>query len=335
VGSRHSHEAFGDRFELPPDRAYNETCAAIASIQWSWRLLLATGKSRYADLIERTLYNAFAASTSADGERYFYVNPLQRRADHFEGNDPGRRKEWYSCACCPPNIMRLVASFGHYVATTGENSLAIQQYVPGTIRAAGRTLKVDTEYPWSGLIRIEVTESTGSEWELKLRIPEWSSRTRVRIGAEESAASAGEDGYLTLRRNWRAGDVVTLELDMRPRIVFPHRRIDALRGCGAIERGPLVYCLEQIDQSVDLETITIAPDAPIRVGEARNHPSLGESVALEIAASAVDAPAPAGLPYSAEPAEPRPSPVTARAIPYFQWDNRDGGAMRVWIPVTP
>ena len=116
-GSRHEGESFGDRFELPPDRAYNETCAAIASFQWAWRLLLATGDAAYADLMERVLYNGFASSTATGGTRFFYVNPLQRRADHFEKDDPGRRREWFSCACCPPNIMRTMASLQHYLAT--------------------------------------------------------------------------------------------------------------------------------------------------------------------------------------------------------------------------
>lgn len=120
-GSRHEGESFGDRFELPPDRAYNraynETCAAIASFQWSWRLLLATGDARYADHMERIMYNGFASATATGGTRFFYVNPLQRRADHFEKDDRGRRREWFSCACCPPNIMRLTASLRHYLAT--------------------------------------------------------------------------------------------------------------------------------------------------------------------------------------------------------------------------
>jgi hypothetical protein len=127
-GSRHSGESFGDRYELPPDRAYNETCAAIASFQWSWRLLLATGESKYADLMERILYNTFAAATSTDGNRFFYVNPLQRREDHFEEDDPGRRREWFSCACCPPNIMRRVASVLH---RDGGRRRAVPAPVPG------------------------------------------------------------------------------------------------------------------------------------------------------------------------------------------------------------
>ncbi len=132
-GSRHSDEAFGDRYELPPDRAYNETCAAIASFQWSWRLLLATGQARYADLMERVLYNAFGAAISTDGQRFFYVNPLQRRHDHVEGDDPGRRHEWFSCACCPPNIMRLLASLQRYLATTNGDTLCLQHYTGAQI----------------------------------------------------------------------------------------------------------------------------------------------------------------------------------------------------------
>ena len=116
-GSRHADEGFGDRFELPPDRAYNETCAAIASFQWCWRLLLATGDAKYADHMERVLYNGFGAAIATEGQRFFYVNPLQRREDHFEKDDPGRRRVWFNCACCPPNIMRLIASLEHYLAT--------------------------------------------------------------------------------------------------------------------------------------------------------------------------------------------------------------------------
>src|SRR6516164_6711841 len=133
VGSRHSGESFGDRFELPPDRAYNETCASIASFQWSWRLLLVTGEARYADLMERVLYNGFAAGTSLGGDRFFYVNPLQRRADHFEEDDPGRRRRWYSCACCPPNIMRLVASLEYYLAGMAGDTLHIHHFTGASI----------------------------------------------------------------------------------------------------------------------------------------------------------------------------------------------------------
>ncbi|NJP91713.1 glycoside hydrolase family 127 protein [Nonomuraea sp. FMUSA5-5] len=323
-GSRHDGEAFGERYELPPDRAYNESCAAIASIHWNWRLLLATGHGRYADLIERTLYNAFAASTSADGTRFFYVNPLQRRADLFEDAYLGRRREWFACACCPPNIMRLVSSLGHYVATTDDEGVSVHQYVPGVIRAGGVVLDVETGYPWDGRVRFTVRSAPGGPWTLKLRIPAWSSTT---------THDPGPDGYAAIRREWRAGDTFTLGLDLTPRIVRPHRRIDALRGCAAIERGPLVYCFEQVDQDAGLDDLALVPGAALRTVE-RDLPGIGTTVLIEADAVRLP-PAPAhGLPYTTG-ADPAPvAPATLTAVPYYQWDNRDGGVMRVWIPLA-
>ncbi|MFC4590872.1 glycoside hydrolase family 127 protein [Sphaerisporangium corydalis] len=325
-GSRHDGEAFGERYELPPDRAYNESCAAIAAVHWNWRLLLATGQSRYADLIERVLYNAFAASTSAGGDRFFYVNPLQRRADLSEDAYLGRRREWFACACCPPNIMRLVSSLGHYVATTGDQDVSVHQYVPGLIRAGAVTLAVETGYPWDGRVVFTVQETPGTEWTLRLRIPEWS---------RASGPAPGPDGYAAVRRAWRPGDTFTLDLDMSPRLVHPHRRIDALRGCVAVERGPLVYCFEQADQrGADVEDLALGPGTELRVLGGRDLPGVGETVLIEADALRLPAPPPSGLPYSTSTVPPTGTKVTATAIPYFQWDNRDGGVMRVWIPLA-
>ncbi|SDK61121.1 hypothetical protein SAMN05421874_10957 [Nonomuraea maritima] len=324
-GSRHDGEAFGERYELPPDRAYSESCAAIASIHWNWRLLLATGHGRHADLIERTLHNAFAASTSADGLRFFYVNPLQRRDDLVEDAYLGRRREWFACACCPPNIMRLVASLGSYVATTGDGSLQLHQYMPGTV--AGK-VRVETDYPWDGLVRITVEEA--GEWELALRIPAWSETTYV----DDSPAEADPDGYFRIRRDWQAGDTVELRLDMTPRLSYPHHAIDAVRGCVALERGPLVYCFEQADQpeGVDVAELALDPRAPLRVKPVADLGGAGRTVLIETDAVAVHQPR-GGLPYTTKPLATSTA-VTATAVPYYQWDNRDGGAMRVWIPLA-
>ncbi|MEV1177272.1 beta-L-arabinofuranosidase domain-containing protein [Nonomuraea sp. NPDC049784] len=325
LGSRHDGEAFGERYELPPDRAYSESCAAIASIHWNWRLLLATGQGRHADLIERTLYNAFAASTSADGLRFFYVNPLQRRDDLVEDAYLGRRREWFACACCPPNIMRLVSSLGAYVATTTDSGLQLHQYVPGTV---GGKIRVETEYPWDGLVRITVEEA--GEWELALRIPAWSEATYV----DDRPARAAEDGYFRTRRNWQSGDTVELRLDMTPRLTYPHHKIDAVRGSVALERGPLVYCFENIDQpeGVEVDDLALSPQAPLRVKPVDDLEGVGRTVLIETDATAVHQPN-GGLLYTTKPLATTTS-VTATAVPYFQWDNRDGGAMRVWIPLA-
>jgi DUF1680 family protein len=332
-GSRHSGEAFGDGYELPPDRAYNETCAAIASFHWSWRMLLATGLGQYADLMERILYNGFAASTATDGQRFFYVNPLQRRVDHFEDDDPGRRREWFSCACCPPNIMRLVSSLGHYVATTSGDSLYVHlltgSQITGEVRGRKFSLDVSTDYPWSGSAELTVRSCPETECGLAIRVPGWSRLVTVTLNGEPITAHSGDDGYLVIRRQWRPGDVVAATLDLRPRLTFPNRRIDALRGTAAIERGPLVYCFEPADQAagVDVEDLALGSDAPAeRTAELAG---IGKTVIID--AQAVHLPA-QDPPYSENLAPGPDGSATAVAIPYFQWDNRDGRAMRVWMP---
>lgn len=342
VGSRHALESFGDRYELPPDRAYAETCAAIASIHWNWRLLLATGESKYADLIERTLYNAFAASTSWDGTRFFYVNPLQRRRDHLEGDDPGRRHQWFSCACCPPNIMRLIASLGHYVATVRpeQDAVFVHQFVPGRIRVdlpvGAAEVAVATDFPWSGTVSYTVDATPTDAWTLALRTPSWSPTVSVAINGEALDVARDDQGYLRLRRSWTPGETVTVEFDMTPRLVYPHQRIDAVRGSVAVERGPLVYCFEQVDQApgVDLEDLALASHSHLRAEEVADLPGIGRTVVLRADAYVVTQPR-SGFPYSTTPPEEQANvtPTTAMAIPYFQWDNRDGGPMRVWLPL--
>lgn len=384
IGSRHNDEAFGDRFELPPDRAYNETCAAIASFQWSWRLLLATGKAEYADHMERILYNGFAAAVSTGGDRFFYVNPLQRREDHYERDDPGRRREWFKTACCPPNIMRLLASLHHYLATEKDATLSIHQYATATVAGAGLTVEVTTDYPWDGQVTVRVTGAPAAERELALRIPAWSAAAgpllaELNDSTERVVVSPGR--YLSFRRRWRPGDVLRLRLDLTPRWTYPDPRADALRGCAAIERGPLVYCLEQADQPVRLDELEVFPGTPLAERPAAL-PGIGETVTVTAYGrhrvpvpdaagwSSHRAPAPAPAPgtapssvassssssaavassssagssssscysvassSSAAPPAPRDGLVTLTAIPYFQWDNRGPGAMRVWIPVV-
>jgi uncharacterized protein len=338
-GSRHSGEAFGDAWELPPDRAYNETCAAIASFQWAWRLLLATGEARYADLMERVLYNGFGASMSADGQRFFYVNPLQRREDHFEEDDPGRRREWFSCACCPPNIMRLVASLGHYVATAAADVLYVHLLAQAQISAplAGGVLSLDvaTDYPWSGAVEFRVRECPEAECALAVRIPGWSREVTVALNGEPLPTQVDDRGYLVVRRRWRPGDVLACGLDVTPRRTYPDGRIDALRGTVAVERGPLVYCFEQADQDDDVSLADLA----LGPGELSERPEVlpgvGPTVLVEASAAGLAAPGPGGLPYRARPDGAPAGSVAAVALPYFQWDNRDGGAMRVWLPQRP
>ena len=319
-GSRHVDEGFGDRFELPPDRAYNETCAAIASFHWSWRLLLATGDARYGDHMERVLYNGFAGAIATEGDRFFYVNPLQRREDHFEKDDPGRRRVWFNCACCPPNIMRLLASLEHYLATTDGDIMYVHQYTGSELTGAGLHVEVATDYPWSGQITLRILAAPPAARGLALRIPAWSASSSIKINQFAERAVVPQAGYVLLHQEWRAGDEITLHLDMTPRWTYPDRRVDAMRGCAAIERGPLVYCFEQADQLVRLDELAVRPGTRLSEREVTLD-GIGRTIQVSMAAR-----------HAPPPAEQPVSRVSAVAIPYFHWDNRGSGAMRVWIP---
>jgi uncharacterized protein len=340
VGSRHSGEAFGDAFELPPDRAYNETCAAIASFHWSWRLLLATGHGRYADLMERVLFNGFAAAISADGRRFFYVNPLQRRIDHYEDDDPGRRREWFSCACCPPNIMRLLASLPHYIATTSGDVVYVHHFAGANIEAelAGGWLRVDvaTGYPWTGEVELRIRQAPPGECGLAVRVPGWSAGMTVQLNGRPLATAPDEAGYLAVRRRWQPGDALVCTLDLTPRLAYPARRVDALRGTAAVERGPLVYCFEQADQPAGTDLEDLALTARGLHERAVAPPGIGRTVLVESSALRLSPPDSSAPPYSPLPAATATGhePAVAIAIPYFQWDNRDRAAMRVWMPLA-
>ncbi|MDF2738873.1 MAG: hypothetical protein K0S88_239 [Actinomycetia bacterium] len=322
LGSRHRDEAFGDPFELPPDQAYAETCAAIASVMLGWRLLLATGEPGYADAVERALYNGVLPGVSLSGTRFFYVNPLQRRTHRaWEPPGHGERAPWYPCACCPPNLMRLLSSWQQYLASSDEDGVQLHQYASADLEAevAGGPvrLSVRTGYPWDGRVTVEVTQAPARPWTLSLRVPGWSRSATLSGPAGAGPRSAGP-GAAELSRRWAVGDTVTLELDLPVRVTEPDPRVDAVRGCVAVERGPLVYCLESADLPPGTELEALRWD-PGREPAAAPRPDLGEAV-VGITVPLVG-PGPDG-----------PAALSAGAVPYFAWANRGAGAMRVWIP---
>jgi uncharacterized protein len=340
VGAHHLDESFGDQYELPNERAYTETCAAISSVMLSWRLLLATGKSRYADLMERTLYNGLLAGVSKSGDKYLYVNPLQRRDGHAlpDGGDMrAERTPWFRCACCPPNIMRTLASLEHYVIAADDTSVVLHQYIAGNFEArmaAGTVrLVVQTGLPWNGSVSITANGPAGVPWTLTLRVPAWSPRTRVAVNGADVSDQPG-DGWLRITRDWRPGDVVTMELDMEVRLVTADPRVDTTRGAVALERGPLVYCLEAVDQSEGfrLDDVVIDPAGPVTVQQRPD--LLGGVVTLAARGRLRPGGRPSGWwPYRGAGTEQRlGAEVELTAVPYYGWANREPGAMRVWIP---
>ncbi|MBK3640190.1 glycoside hydrolase family 127 protein [Streptomyces sp. MBT33] len=339
LGAHHDWEDFGDPYELPNERAYCETCAAIASIQWSWRMALLTGEARYSDLVERTLFNGFLAGVSLDGERWLYVNPLQVRDGHTDpgGDQSARRTRWFRCACCPPNVMRLLAGLEHYLASGDHDGLQIHQYVTGRYTSGPIVVRAETDYPWDGTVALTVEGTpTDRPWTLSLRIPQWCRDFRVRCG-QETYDRAADDGWLRLERTWAPGDRVVLELSMEPRLTAADPRVDAVRGCVAIERGPLVHCLEQVDHpGGGLDDIVLDTSRPLAV---KHRPDLLGGVTTVVAAGRRRRTPDRGWwPYaSADTAaapEPDGEPVELTAIPYYAWANREDGSMRVWLPTS-
>ncbi|MBS1906461.1 MAG: glycoside hydrolase family 127 protein [Actinobacteria bacterium] len=323
-GSHHQDEAFGEDWELPSDRAYSETCAGIGSVMLSWRLLLATGDARHADLIERTLFNVVATSPAPDGRAFYYANTLHQRV-------PGRpadpdatsprassslRAPWFEVSCCPPNVARTFASLGAYLATADDDGVQLHQYATGSVRTAlpdgtRAAFDVATGYPVDGRIRVTVVED--GEWTLTLRVPSWANGATMRMlpGGAAGAASAPEPaapGTVPIRRDFRAGDVVELTLPIHPRATAADPRVDAVRGCVAIERGPEVLALESVDLGAHVDEAVLAPGAvPVE-----------QDGVVRI---------PVALRSGGEPA-------AVRLIPYHAWAQRGPSTMRVWIPTS-
>jgi hypothetical protein len=332
LGSRPRDEAFGDPFELPPDQAYAETCASIASVMLAWRLLLATGDPDCADVIERTIYNGVLSGVSVDGTGFFYVNALQRRSRRAaDEHTDGGRAPWFACACCPPNVMRLLSSWPQYLATTDAAGIQIHQYAIGEIRgslpAGAVRLAIETDYPWAGRVAVTVLETPVEPWALSLRIPAWCRSATVDDGQGPARAIGPDERQVRQERPWRVGDTVVLDLAMPGRITEPDPRIDAVRGCVALERGPLVYCLETADlpHGTDLEDIDLDAAVAPEVAPGREAP--GGPVGLRVQVRRRAAGSGTGGPVEARP-------MVVEAGPYLAWAHREVEAMRVWIPVA-
>ena len=326
-GSRHRDEAYGDPYELPPDRAYAETCASIAALQWCWRLLLATGKARYAEEMERTLLNAIAASTSHTGTEFFYSNPLQLRTGH-NGDDedsPSERLSWYSCACCPPNLARLLASVHSYASTADDSGVQLHLLTAGTFDGPSMGVTVASAYPWDGDLEISVR----GNGELAVRVPSWAAGATATVDGGEVTAEPTPGDYL--RVQCRDGATVRLQLPVKPRLIRADERVDAVRGCVAVARGPLLFCVEQADlpEGVLVEQLRLDPNAEITEERVTD-----DVTPLRLHLSGVARQIQPDLYASFEAPRAGDTPVSFTAIPYHSWANRGPGAMRVWLPLT-
>ncbi len=349
VGSRYDGESFGESYELPPDQCYCETCAAIGSFFWNWRMLLITGESRYADLMERLLYNGILSSPGLDGSSFFYVNPLMLRNGQYvrlsanppEEHEMSGRPEWHYVACCPSNTMRLRASLSNYFASRNETGLQIHQYGNMEIfHLLGErkpiALTVETEYPWDGRIKITLNESHDQLWKLALRVPDWCQNVGMKVNGR-TVKSKLQKGYVVVEQLWKTGDVVEADFPMQPLFVEADSRVDSVRGCVAIQRGPIVYCLEEHDQEQGVNLLDVKIDTTQELRSRWENDLLGRIRILE--GSGYQAAQPDGRknglyrPLNVEN-ENRVSDrkVKLTAIPYYAWGNRGLKSMRVWIP---
>jgi DUF1680 family protein len=340
IGARAKGEAFGDAYELPNLAAYNETCAAIANVYWNHRLFLLHGDAKYIDVLERTLYNGLLSGVSLDGTRFFYTNPLESDGTH-------QRKPWFGCACCPGNLARFLASLPGYVYAQSNETIYVNLYAAGTGEFKldnGRTVKItqETRYPWDGTVKLTVTP----DWQkslnltLKLRIPGWARNVPTPGGLYRFADSVNEPvfvracdedvpinldhGYVTVTRKWESGDKIELDLPLRMRRVAADNRVVADRDRIALQRGPVVYCLESADNPTgnarkfflpDEQPITTRFDAGLLNGV-----QVIEGKGFSVSTN--------------EYHHMMKSLYEFRAIPYYAWDNRGAGEMTVWIPKT-
>jgi len=334
VGARSEGEAFGNAYELPNERAYGESCAAIGNMMWNARMLAASGEARFADVIERALYNGINSGMSLDGTLYCYRNPL--------AFDPGTgdviRNPWYDTTCCPPNLERTFASLPGYFYSTSKDGVYVHLYDASELDwhledGTGLHIVQKTNYPWDGDIELHVSPAQPAEFTVSLRIPGWSAKNSVHVnGVAIEGAKPGE--YLAIRRRWQPGDRIDLALDMRPQVIEANPAVAEDVGKLVLQRGPVVYCMEELDQRRYGAALNMADFAAHAKGETKTRfdPGLlGGIVLLEHPGSVSTAQV--ELYHAAEPGKQVPEAVTLTLIPYYAWANRTPSPMQVWIPV--
>jgi DUF1680 family protein len=307
IGSSRHNEGFTEDYDLPNRDAYCETCASVGMVYWNSRMNRFTGDSKYVDVLERSMYNGALAGISLAGDRFFYVNPLASDGHHH-------RQAWYGCACCPSQVSRFLPSIGNYIYGVSTDAVWVNLYIGNTaeFEVNGKQVKLrqETNYPWDGEIRLTVESASAPLKEaIRLRIPGWNKSYTLAVNGESQAKLQTEQGYVVLQRTWKAGDQITLTLDMPVEVIAadPHVKEDI--GKRAIQRGPLVYCIEAADNPADFDKLALSPETRFQTGFV---PALNGIV--EIKATTKDR--------------------DIAFIPYYSWDNREAGEMKVWLDYT-
>ncbi len=334
VGSRSDGEAFGDAYELPNFRAYGESCAAIGNMMWSWRMLAATGDAKFTDVIERALYNGINSGMSLDGTLYCYRNPLA-----FDPSTGDKiRNTWYDVTCCPPNLERTFGSLPGYFYSTNADGIFVHLYDNselnwGLENGVGLKVVQKTNYPWDGNVEITVTPAEASEFTFYLRIPGWADHAQATVNAK-GLTGATPGTYLPIRRRWSPGDIIQLKVEVLPQVIEANPRVADDTGRVAIQRGPLIYCLEEIDQPSGISLSDVAINAGRQPAEQFQtefrSDLLGGMVVLHHMGALYERGTAEKALYSRYGRESKTQKVPLTFIPYYAWANRQATSMQVW-----
>lgn len=340
IGSQSSGEAFSSDYDLPNDTAYTETCASIGLMMFANRMLQMDPDSRYADVMERALYNTVLAGMALDGKHFFYVNPLEVHPksipfNHIYDHVKPVRQRWFGCACCPPNIARLLASLGHYIYTQRPDGVDINLYIGSDVEATigGKALRLKQSggYPWAEQVLIEVDTDQPLEATLALRLPDWCASPQVTLnGHPLELTSLTQRGYLRLTQAWQKGDRIELTFPMPVMRVKGNPLLRHVAGKVAIQRGPLVYCLEQADNGSELHNVRLPQDAPFRLISGSGL-FAGKTLLQTQGKRSTSVQASQQPLYRYNPPAEEVVPQTLTFVPYFTWANRGEGEMRVWV----
>ena len=336
VGSTCRNEGFTFDYDLPNEHAYNETCANIALVFWAHRMLHMDPDGRYVDVLERALYNSVISGVSRSGDRFFYANPLAaHRGVDPHGTIQGadyhyRRSAWFGCACCPPNLARLLASIGGYIYSHGAGEARVNLYVAGqgelTVDGQRVVLQQQTKYPWDGTVSLTVRPEAPATFAVALRIPGWCRGARLKVNGRAVAVRL-DKGYARLVRRWRKGDRIELVMPMPVERIEAHPHVRQNAGCVALQRGPVVYCLEEADNGRDLSDLILPASAKLT---AKFEPALlGGIAVIKGRAQRRDLARWKNQLY--RPVATSLRKVAITAIPYCVWANRRPGEMRVWL----
>ena len=333
IGSTVCGESFSVEYELPNDTVYAETCASIGLVFFARQMLKSEKNAKYSDVMEQALYNGIISGMQRDGKRFFYVNPLEvnpgisgvaKGYEHVLPERPG----WYACACCPPNIVRMITSLGRYAWDEEADVIFAHLFIGGDASFEKADIHVESSYPWEGRVAYKVNAKSAEPFALAIHVPSHVKELKVRVNGEQITADTYiKDGYMYLNRKWGSADEVILEFEMPVRKIYANTKVREDAGCVAIMRGPIVYCFEGVDNGDDIQALFINRELSAKTVKCNEDIFTGMTL-LDIAGKRMVCSDMDNL-YSDK--APQMEDVTLRAIPYFAWGNRGLNQMRVWM----